>query len=355
MKRILSVLVLLSSALAKENALPELHKSPMADYLLGLARIGRQINNVLETFQEFNPQRMAARLLGGEAAAAANRWDEYRFKDDIQDDDFLSEQFTPEEQQFIRKTIIKSSRREGSEQFGHVNSTVSIKKQESERLLQETVFDQIPNITPSLEDDYKNEQLHILNRLTLFRYRVTQNYSLTPNRTCAQGTKLVNHSISVYACRGVRLTPEEYTNRTNKTGCFINNASVEACFCSFDYYGRYCTKFAGITCQGDQYTDYDPDCVKDFQRQYGTKRMGYPPCRHFKNGVYDFQAGFSCSLYNVSKSLKTTDFMREGVKLEYLMIPENKVVHQNYSNTTFTMNYTLINEKVGWFDRSTDY
>ena len=347
MKRIICTLVVLGSVLSKEAEEIQLERSPLADYLLSLARFGKTVSSLVEGFQMYHPQNLFRSIFTGQPLEAKNTWEDSVDEKSIHHDEFLQDYFTEDEKHFIKKTIFKANSSEGSMKK-KVLPVQGLEKQYSDqRLLQETTFDQLPTISKSLEDEYKNEQQDILNRLTATRFRFQVNVSLGANKTCYPGMPLVNHSMSVYACRGVRLSEEEYTNRTNKTGCYINNASIEACYCSFDYYGRYCNKFVGLSCQGERSVDYDPQCLQEHYEKFGTKRMGYPPCRPFTNGLYEFEAQYSCSLYNVSKSLKSIDFMREGVKLEYLMIPDLKLKHKNFTNNSnITFQYAMQNPEV---------
>lgn len=346
MRTFLCILVLLWTALTKEQEGPPLSRSPLADYLLAIAEVGKRITDTIDGLQVFNPQRMFQSFWYGERFEARNRFNYDLSEESFHNDEFLSHQFTEEEKSFIKKTILNHE----NKQKVHLSSHLSPKSSENAgpgiRQLQETNFDQLPVINKTREEEYLNEQNIIIVQMTARRFRVVQNYSMPLNRSCFGKAPKVNYTIQTFICRGVRLTEAEYANRTNLSGCYVNNATVEACYCSFDFYGRYCDKFMGLTCQGKKVTDYDAECLKDFYSQYGTKRMGYPPCRPFKDGVYNFDAEVSCALYNVSKELNTLDFMRDGIKMEYMMLPGNNIVHKNFTNPNITFNYAMVNSEV---------
>ena len=240
-------------------------------------------------------------------------------------DDMMSD-FDEVEKEIYRKIIkTKKSKQQFSPENPQESESKRIKHSEEKRLLQET------NLDREQESDFKGseEESTQLGWINLLKENRSSSdpqiyLNLTSAQPCENGGQKGYLKVDGRVCKGEFVTWEEFTASSTPQDCFQSTINVEACYCPFDYYGRTCNEFIGITCQANSFTDYDSKCMETYRSTSAT-RLGYPPCRPFSNNKYDFNISMNCGPRDLNRTFGSGEMMKEGVKVEYLMNQKYKL------------------------------
>lgn len=264
-------------------------------------------------------------------------WSEEEFEDEIDEEILKEEYFDFDDAEKVLFRQIMSNKQKETK---HQAQTL-----ERQRLLQETTLDQEYVATDETNED-KVEQQKILDDLLIRRDPSLDplEYKMPATKNCEFGSKKLFLEVTANVCNGAFVTPEERAE-LDPTLCFSNSARIEACYCSFDYFGRTCSQFTGISCGHNSYTPYDADCLAEYNKS-NLRRMGYPPCRAFKSGSYDFEISLKCGPNNLNVQYDSEELLKEGIKLEYLMNKANKLIYNQPNIGLPTFSYIMENPDV---------
>lgn len=244
---------------------------------------------------------------------------EEEFEDEL-DEEILKEEYFDfdEAEKVLFRQIMKNKHKEAEPQSYAF---------EKKRRLQETTLDQ-EYVSTDETNEAKAEQEKMLDDLLIRRDSSLEplEFRMPATKACESGSQKLFLQVTANVCNGAFVTLEE-KGKADPALCFTNVAKIESCFCSFDSYGRTCSQFTGIRCSHNSYTPYDADCLAEYNKS-NLRRLGYPPCRAFKSGAYDFEISLKCGPNDLNEQFASEELMKEGIKLEYLMNKANKLVYE---------------------------
>jgi len=228
-----------------------------------------------------------------------------------------------------------------SEQKQVLRSALTTPSLSTHRQLQETANDiDFKSQTVDIEEKQQKDMLVQM----VYNDTSPAHYMMGAEDKCRFGEKRVLE-VKYWICDRKIFKKVEFEAKEDKSGCLEKEAFVEACYCPFDYYGRSCDQFLGLSCKPTEFTDYDVKCKEEFFNS-SIKKLGYPACRPFIDGKYQFEMTINCTVNAfLAKESKQLILQGEGIKLAILMDPANNLEFTQPSVGVPSFKYALQNEE----------
>jgi len=154
-----------------------------------------------------------------------------------------------------------------------------------------------------------------------------QNRILQPfHDECMHGGYLVDSSVTIYICDGIRVAKSYYDESNKDKNCSISTFTKKYCYCPFDYYGEFCEYINAPICIIEPTSHPTSQCneqvSKDYVYSYGQNDM---PCFSSKrDNVLKLTFKASCK----HEDLRWT---HEGIKIESEEIVKTEPQERTFS------------------------
>lgn len=322
-----SVLVLLSlylgGLLAAGNPLVDRSDTPLYGFMQQLVEIGKTLYKTKRNMEAYTIKFFSS------FGRPSSSFDEYQEDLDEEDDDTAALMDSlDEEEKSLYLLMVKQKTKVWA---GELDRGI--------RSLQENGQDQIEGDD---ESDTVSEEQEIMEKIKQKSDTVNEVLMKAGTR-CQNGGEKLKLRVKAYICASELVLKAQYDALTDKSKCYITETDIEGCYCSYDFYGRYCENFAGFQCTGISSTPYDSQCLQEYNKAY-KNRLGYPPCRPFDKSSlqYEFEARLNCSLFDLNEEFKSSLLKAEGIKLEDLMTNKTKLEFTQPTANLPLFNYSFV-------------